>query len=89
MVRLIKKGFYVFYKLLDKVVKVKELKKKMVIKIWFCFLMIIFDMVGEIIVVYNGKIFIFVFVMENMVGYKLGEFFLICNFRGYFGNCKK
>lgn len=89
MVRLIKKGLYIFYKLMDKVEKFKELKKKKVIKIWFCFFMIYFDMVGEMIVVYNGKIFVFVFVIENMVGYKLGEFLFIWIFKGYIGNCKK
>ena len=74
MARSIKKGPYVFHKLLDKVIKSKESNKKSVIKTWSRASMIIPDMVGETIAVHNGKTFVPVFVTENMVGRKLGEF---------------
>lgn len=88
MARSIKKGPYVFYKLLKKVAKAKESKKKMVIKTWSRSSMIIPDMVGETIAVHNGKTFIPVFITENMVGHKLGEFSPTRNFRGHGGKKK-
>ena len=51
--------------------------------------MIIPDMVGETIAVHNGKTFVPVYVTENMVGHKLGEFAPTRNFRGHSGNRKK
>lgn len=51
--------------------------------------MIIPDMVGETIAVHNGKTFVPVYVTENMVGHKLGEFAPTRNFRGHAGNRKK
>jgi small subunit ribosomal protein S19 len=89
MARSIKKGPYVFYKLLKKILESKASKKKGVIKTWSRASMIIPDMVGETIAVHNGKIFIPVYVTENMVGHKLGEFALTRNFRGHAGSRKK
>ncbi|MFK8103318.1 MAG: 30S ribosomal protein S19 [Saprospiraceae bacterium] len=89
MARSIKKGPYIFHKLLEKIVKAKESKKKSVIKTWSRSSMIFPDMVGETIAVHNGKTFIPVFVTENMVGHKLGEFAPTRNFRGHGGNRKK
>ncbi|MDX1941171.1 MAG: 30S ribosomal protein S19 [Saprospiraceae bacterium] len=89
MARSIKKGPYVFYKLLAKVQKAKESNKKSVIKTWSRASMIIPDMVGETIAVHNGKTFVPVFVTENMVGHKLGEFAPTRNFKGHSGNRKK
>ncbi len=89
MARSVKKGPYVFHKLLAKVQKAKESNKKQVIKTWSRASMIIPDMVGETIAVHNGKTFIPVFVTENMVGHKLGEFSPTRNFRGHGGNKKK
>ena len=83
MARSIKKGPYVFHKLLTKVQRAKESSKKMVIKTWSRSSMIIPDMVGETIAVHNGKTFVPVFVTENMVGHKLGEFAPTRNFRGH------
>ena len=74
MARSLKKGPYVYHKLLKKVEKAKESNKKTVIKTWSRSSMIIPDMVGETIAVHNGKTFIPVFITENMVGHKLGEF---------------
>ncbi len=89
MARSIKKGPYVHHKLLEKVQKAKESNKKTVIKTWSRASMIIPDMVGETIAVHNGKTFVPVFVTENMVGHKLGEFAPTRNFRGHSGNRKK
>ena len=89
MARSIKKGPYVFHKLLEKVMESKTAKKKSVIKTWSRSSMIIPDMVGETIAVHNGKTFVPVFVTENMVGHKLGEFSPTRNFRGHSGNRKK
>ena len=89
MARSIKKGPYVFHRLLDKIEKVQTSGKKSVIKTWSRSSMIIPDMVGLTIAVHNGKTFIPVFVTENMVGHKLGEFSPTRNFRGHGGNRKK
>lgn len=89
MARSIKKGPYIFHKLLDKVLKAKQSNKKSVIKTWSRASMIIPDMVGETIAVHNGKTFVPVYVTENMVGHKLGEFAPTRNFRGHSGNRKK
>ena len=89
MARSIKKGPYIFHRLLEKVAKAKESKKKTVIKTWSRASMIFPGMVGETIAVHNGKTFIPVFVTENMVGHKLGEFAPTRNFRGHAGNRKK
>lgn len=86
MARSIKKGPYVFHKLLKKIDESKESNKKKVIKTWSRSSMIIPDMVGETIAVHNGKTFIPVFVTENMVGHKLGEFAPTRSFKGHSGN---
>ena len=88
MPRSLKKGPYVYYKLLKKLEKSKASNKKTVIKTWSRASMIIPDMVGETIAVHNGKTFVPVFVTENMVGHKLGEFSPTRNFKGHSGNRK-
>jgi small subunit ribosomal protein S19 len=86
MARSIKKGPYVFHKLLEKVAKANESSKKGVIKTWSRSSMIIPDMIGHTIAVHNGRSFIPVFVTENMVGHKLGEFSPTRTFKGHSGN---
>jgi small subunit ribosomal protein S19 len=88
MPRSLKKGPYVHHALLEKVEKAKQSNRKQVIKTWSRASMIIPDMVGETIAVHNGKTFVPVFVTENMVGHKLGEFSPTRNFRGHAGNRK-
>ena len=88
MPRSLKKGPYIFHKLLENVEKMKEATRKAVIKTWSRSSMIIPDMVGLTIAVHNGKTFVPVFVTENMVGHKLGEFSPTRNFRGHGGNRK-
>lgn len=86
MARSIKKGPYVHHKLLEKVQKAKEATKKQVIKTWSRASMIIPTMVGETIAVHNGKTMVPVYVTENMVGHKLGEFAPTRTFKGHSGN---
>lgn len=78
-----KKGFFIDLYLLKKVEKVVESGDKKFLCTWFCCLMIFFNMIGLIIVVYNGCQYVLVFVIDEMVGYKLGEFVLICIYCGY------
>ena len=89
MARSVKKGPYVYHKLLTKVDTARESKKKSVIKTWSRASMIIPEMVGLTIAVHNGKTFVPVFVTENMVGHKLGEFSPTRTFKGHAGNRKK
>nr|MBS0037268.1 30S ribosomal protein S19 [Saprospiraceae bacterium] len=89
MARSVKKGPYVFHKLLQKVEKAQASSKKSVIKTWSRASMIIPDMVGLTIAVHNGKTFIPVYITENMVGHKLGEFASTRSFRGHAGNRRK
>ena len=76
-------------KLEAKVVAQAEGNKKSVIKTWSRASMISPDFVGQTIAVHNGNKFIPVYVTENMVGHKLGEFAPTRNFRGHAGNKKK
>lgn len=86
MFRLIKKGFFIDDYLMKKMFKVKEGKDNCLIKIWFRRSIILFEMIGFIYNVYNGRVFIFVYIIENYVGYKLGEFVFIRIFKGYKGS---
>ena len=88
MPRSLKKGPYIHYKLERKVLQSIEENKKTVIKTWSRASMISPDFVGQTIAVHNGKSFIPVYVTENMVGHKLGEFAPTRTFRGHAGNKK-
>jgi small subunit ribosomal protein S19 len=83
MARSVKKGPYVFYKLEKKVRELNEKGKKNVIKTWSRRSMITPDFVGHTFAVHNGNKFIPVYVTENMVGHKLGEFSPTRTFRGH------
>ncbi|MEE0699012.1 MAG: 30S ribosomal protein S19 [Bacilli bacterium] len=74
MARSIKKGPYVFPRLLAKVQKLNKEGKKEVIKTWSRRSTIFPDFIGHTFAVHNGKDFIPVYVTEDMVGHKLGEF---------------
>lgn len=89
MSRSLKKGPFIHYKLEKKVIEAAEGKKKAVIKTWSRGSMISPDFVGQTIAVYNGNKFIPVYVTENMVGHKLGEFAPTRIFRGHAGNKDK
>ncbi|MCB0702848.1 MAG: 30S ribosomal protein S19 [Candidatus Kapaibacterium sp.] len=89
MSRSLKKGIYVHYKLQRKVDAANESQKKSVIKTWARASTITPDFVGHTIAVHNGKSFIPVYVTENMVGHKFGEFSPTRNYRGHSGHRKK
>jgi small subunit ribosomal protein S19 len=83
MPRSIKKGPFVDAPLLDKVDAMNRKNEKRLIKTWSRRSMILPDFVGHTFSVHNGKVFINVFVTENMVGHRLGEFAPTRNFRGH------
>ena len=85
MSRSLKKGPYVHHSLEKKLMKNLEEKKKTVIKTWSRSSMITPDFVGQTIGVHNGKTFIPVYITENMVGHKLGEFSPTRSLRGHAG----
>jgi small subunit ribosomal protein S19 len=89
MSRSLKKGPFINYKLEKKVLDAGDTKKKSVIKTWSRGSMISPDFVGQTIAVYNGNKFIPVYITENMVGHKLGEFAPTRIFRGHAGNKDK
>ena len=89
MSRSLKKGPFISFKLEKKVLAMNEAGKKSVIKTWSRTSMISPDFVGHTIAVHNGNKFIPVYVTENMVGRKLGEFAPTRIFRGHAGNKKK
>ena len=86
MSRSLKKGPFINVKLENKVLVMNESGKKDVVKTWSRASMISPDFVGHTIAVHNGNKFIPVYVTENMVGHKLGEFAPTRSFRGHSGN---
>ena len=88
MSRSLKKGPVVDYKLEKKILDLVDSKKKVVIKTWSRPSTITPDFVGQTVAVHNGNKFIPVYVTENMVGHKLGEFAPTRIFRGHAGSNK-
>lgn len=88
MPRSIKKGPFVDYYLAKKVDEAVASGSKKPIKTWSRRSMIIPEMVGLTIAVHNGKVHVPIFISENMVGHKLGEFALTRTFRGHSGDRK-
>lgn len=86
MSRSLKKGYFLDDHLLQKVLKQQRERDRRVIKTWSRRSTIIPDMVGLTLAVHNGKTFIPVFVTENMVGHKLGEFAPTRTYRGHAGS---
>ena len=85
MARSLKKGPFVHHSLEKKVSLNVEANKKTVITSWSRSSLIIPDFVGQTIAVHNGRQFIPVYITENMVGHKLGEFSPTRSFRGHSG----
>ena len=83
MGRSLKKGPYIDFRLEKKVTTMDDSGKKAVIKTWSRRSMISPDFVGHTFAVHNGNKFIPVYVTENMVGHKLGEFAPTRNFKGH------
>ena len=88
MPRSVKKGPYIDEKLLMKVQRMNDAGDKSVIKTWARASTISPDFVGHTLAVHNGNKFIPVYVTENMVGHKLGEFATTRTFRGHAGSAR-
>ena len=88
MPRSVKKGPFVDYHLLSKVAVASKERSKKPIKTWSRRSMIIPEMVGLTIAVHNGRVHVPIFISENMVGHKLGEFALTRTFRVHSGDRK-
>ena len=86
MARSVKKGPFVDKSLLKKIEKLNENNKKEVIKTWSRRSTIFPEFIGHTIAVHNGREFIPVYITEEMVGHKLGEFALTRKFGGHAGN---
>ncbi len=89
MARSLKKGPYVDIKLFKKIEEMNSTNTKKAIKTWSRRSTIFPEMIGHTIMVHNGKNFIPVYVTENMVGHKLGEFAPTRTFRGHAGKDDK
>ena len=83
MSRSLKKGPFVDTTLLEKVEEMNRVNEKKVIKTWSRRSTVVPEMVGHTMAVHNGKKFIPVYVTENMVGHKLGEFAPTRTFKGH------
>jgi small subunit ribosomal protein S19 len=88
MARSLKKGPFISIKLAKKVNALNASNKKVVVKTWSRASMISPDFVGHTFAVHNGNKFIPVYVTENMVGHKLGEFSPTRTYKGHSGNRK-
>jgi small subunit ribosomal protein S19 len=89
MSRSTKKGPYIDDKLLKKMRKLNETGNKKIIKTWARASVITPEFVGHTIAVHNGRKFIPIFISEQMVGHKLGEFAATRTFRGHGGMSKQ
>jgi small subunit ribosomal protein S19 len=88
MSRSLKKGPFIDFNLEKKVLTMNQAGKKSVIKTWARASVISPDFVGHTMAVHNGNKFIPVYVTENMVGHRLGEFAPTRTYRGHSGNRK-
>ncbi len=83
MARSLKKGYWVHPKILKKITKMNEAGEKKVIKVWDRSSQVIPDMVGFTFAVHNGRQFVSVYINEEMIGHRLGEFAPTRTFRGH------
>ncbi|MFA7284369.1 MAG: 30S ribosomal protein S19 [Candidatus Absconditabacterales bacterium] len=83
MTRSLKKGYYVNAKLLKRVQAMFAASEKKVLKVWDRACTVIPDFVGFTFAVHNGKQFVSLFISEEMIGHKLGEFVPTRTFRGH------
>lgn len=89
MGRSLKKGPFIAYHLLEKINKMNSKGEKKIIKTWSRSSTIIPVMIGHTIAVHNGKQHVPVFISEQIIGHKLGEFIVTRNFRSHTKNNKK
>ena len=89
MGRSVSKGPFVDYHVMDKIAAMNERNEKKVIRTWSRRSTILPDFIGHTVAVHNGKKFIPVYVTENMVGHKLGEFSPTRTFKGHVAKSEK
>ncbi len=89
MSRSLKKGYFIHIKLQKKIDALNEAAKKQVLKTWSRASTITPDFVGHTVAVHNGNKFIPVYITENLVGHKLGEFSPTRTYRGHAGHRKE
>jgi small subunit ribosomal protein S19 len=89
MARSLKKGPYIDPKLLEKVEKLNATKNRQVLRTWSRASTIFPQMVGHTIAVYDGRRHIPIYITENMVGHKLGEFAPTRTFRGHVSKAER
>jgi len=89
MSRSLKKGPYIDQRLLKKILEAKNSQGKVVVKTWSRACVISPEMVGATIGVHNGKEYIAVFIVEDMIGHRLGEFSVTRKFRRHGGKMAK
>lgn len=89
MTRSLYKGPFINYKLINKIQKLNHNKTKITIKTWSRSSTIMPDMVGHTIAVHNGKQHFPIFISDQMVGHKLGEFVPTRNFRSHIKNDRR
>jgi small subunit ribosomal protein S19 len=89
MGRSMKKGPFIDPKLLGKIEKLNEANKRTVVRTWSRASTIFPQMVGHTIAIHNGRQHVPIYVQENMVGHKLGEFAPTRTFRGHLAEKKK
>ena len=89
MPRSVKKGPFIDDHLLKKIGRLNEADERSVIKTWSRRSTIIPEMVGHTIAVHNGKKFVPIYITENMVGHKLGEFAPTRTFKGHTGRTER
>ena len=89
MSRSLKKGPFIEPKLLNKIEKLNEQKKKAVVRTWSRASTIFPQMVGHTIAVHDGRRHVPIYITENMVGHKLGEFAPTRTYRGHLAEKKK
>ena len=86
MSRSLKKGYFVETKLYDRIVAMNEKREKQVIKTWFRASTIFPEFVGHTIAVHDGRKHVPVYITEDMIGHKLGEFAPTRTFKGHAGS---
>jgi small subunit ribosomal protein S19 len=89
MGRSVSKGPFVDYHVMDKIVGMNERNEKKVIRTWSRRSTILPEFIGHTVAVHNGKKFIPVYITENMVGHKLGEFSPTRTFKGHIAKSEK
>ncbi len=89
MSRSLKKGYFIQPKLLEKVERLNQQNKKVVIRTWSRASTIFPQMVGHTIAVHDGRRHVPIYITENMVGHKLGEFAPTRTFRGHITDSRR